>query len=480
MRRNIVISFVQKHIQLLVSIGSVMILSRLISPEETGVFSIGVAIAALTHAIRDFGVGNYLIKEAEITRQKTQTAFTVSFLIAAILSLILFGVSFPVAAFYAKPEVASVIWITTLGLLVSPFSTIAIALLLRNQRFVDIFKISMASALANAGVSILCGWLGYGAKALALGQLASSVALVIAANLVLRNGGMYRLSLMHWKDVSHFGFHMTVSGVSEQLGGRASDLVVGKLIGFGAVGLLSRSGTLVTMVQDSVQTAVMPVVLTSMSQDVRKSGNVAPLLLKSLCYFSVVMWPVYAVISLFAHDAIGVLFGPKWLEAAPYTSVLCYGAALAVLSSLVSTTCNATNNAHLLSRYSLTAQGLRVLLVILGAMSGDLGIVVRLLVCAELLQCGLAFFIIRSTTGIQLSQLVHNCWRSLVVAVLVVAAMMPLRLLDCAPVLRLVVVGFSAALAWLLAVYLVRHPIAQEASNAFGMIVLRLRALRTR
>ena len=480
MRRNLVISFIQRHLQLLVNIASVMILSRLISPEETGVFSIGVAIAALTHAIRDFGVGNFLVKEADISKGKIQTAFTVSLLIAAVLGLVLLAASLPVAAFYGKPEVATVIWITTLGLLISPFSTIALALMLRNQRFVDMFKVSMAAAFANAGVAILFGWLGWGAKALALGQLASAVMLVIAANLVLRDGSVYRLSLAHWRDISHFGFHMTVSGVSDQIGQRSSDLVVGKLVGFSAVGLLSRSGTLVTMVQDSVQAAVMPVVLTSMSEDVRKSGNVAPLLLKSLSYFSAIMWPVYAVISMFAHDAIAILFGANWLEAAPYTSILCYGAAFAVLSSLVSTTCNATNNAHLLSRYSPAVQGMRVLLVTIGALTSDLGVVVRMLVLAEVLQCTLAFFIIRRATGIQFQEVVHHCWRSSLVALIVIAAMAPLQLLDYPGGLRLVIVALCASFAWVLALYLARHPMAQEVSNAYSVLSLRMRGLHSR
>lgn len=480
MRRYIVISFVQKHVQLLVSIASVMILSRLISPEETGIFSIGVAIAALTHAVRDFGVGNYVVKEAEITPAKTGTAFTVSLLIAVVLSLLLLGLSFPVAAFYAKAEVATVIWITTLGLLVSPLSTIPIALLLRDQRFADIFRVSIASAFANAVVAILFAWLGFGAKALALGQLASALTLALGANLILRNRGMYRLSLAHWRDVSNFGFHMTVSNLSEQLGQRASDLVVGKMVGFSAVGLLSRSGTLITMVQDSVQSAVMPVVLTSMLADIRKTGKVAPLLLKSLCLFTCLMWPVYAVISMFARDAVAVLFGAKWLEAAPYTSILCYGAALAVLSSLVSTTCNATNNAHFLSRYSPTVQGIRVALVTCGAIMGDLGLVVRMLVVAELLQCVLAYLIIRQVAAIQIGDVVRSCWRSLLVAVLVAAAMAPLQALDGPSALRLAIVAPSAALAWLGAVFITRHPMAQEVTHAYGVLALRMRASRIR
>jgi O-antigen/teichoic acid export membrane protein len=479
-RRNLILSFVQRHLQLLVSVASVIVLSRLISPEETGVFSIGVAIAALTHAIRDFGVGNFLVKESDITHPKIQTAFTVSLLIAGVLSVVLLGASFPVAAFYHKPEVGSVIVITTIGLLISPLSTIPLALLLRQQRFADMFKVSMGSSLANAGISVLFGWLGFGAKALALGQLGMSLALVVGANLVIRDWSIYRLSLAHWREISNFGLHMTVSGVSEQMGQRASDLVVGKLVSFSAVGLLSRSGTLVTMVQDSVQSAVMPVVLTTMASDLRKTGNAAPLLLKSLSYFTAVMWPVYGVISLFAYDAIAVLFGAKWIEAAPYTSVLCYGAALAVLSSLVSTTCNATNQAHLLSRYSAASQGIRVVLIAIGALSASLGTIVRLLVAAEALQCVLAYFLIRRATSIQLRDVVHHCWRSLLAALLVMAAVMPLQALDCLPALRLLIVFFASALAWVAAMFITRHPMAQEITHALGFVLLRMRALRTR
>jgi O-antigen/teichoic acid export membrane protein len=476
MRKNLILSFVQRHLQLLVSVASVIVLSRLVSPEETGTFSIGVAIAALTHAVRDFGVGNFLIKEAEITIQKIQTAFTVSMIIAIALSLVLLGVSVPVARFYGKPEIATVIWLTTLGLLISPLSTVNLALLLRDGRFKDMFKISIASAFANAGVSIFFAWRGMGATALALGALAQSAALVIVSNLLMRDFAMYRFSLSYWRQISHFGTHMAVSGVAEQMGGRASDLIVGKLVGFSAVGLLSRSGTLITMVQDSMQSSVMPVILTSMAEDTRKTGNILPLLLKSISYFTVIMWPIFALISIYAHDAILVLFGAKWVGASPYTSLLCVGAGFAVMSSFTSTICNVANKAHLLSRYSLTVQGMRVLLVAVGAAMTDLIRVVEMLVLAEIIQCVLAFFCVRQAVAIDVRRIVANCWRSLVVMALVTAVMLPLSsVLDYPALVRLIVVGIAGVLAWLCAVLVVRHPIAQELQIIYGHIAGRLR-----
>lgn len=477
MRRDLFLSTIQRHLQMIVSVVSVMVLSRLIQPEEIGIYSIGVAIAALTHAVRDFGVGNFLIKETEITKQKVATAFTVSMIIAVVLSIVLVAIASPVAAFYKQPEVGIIIWITTAGLLISPFSTVNLALMLRDGRFPDMLKVSMAGALVNAAVGIGLAWMGFGAKALALGALASSVTLVIVSNLLTPERGIYRFSLSYWKQISQFGMHMTVFGLAEQLGGKASDLVVGKLVGFSAVGLLSRSGTLITMVQELVQNSVIPVILTNMASDTRKKGTVAPLLLQSLMYLSVVMWPVFAVIALSAHDAVLVLFGKKWIEAAPFTSMLCLSAAFTALSSLTGTICNATNRAELLPRYSVINQAIRIVLVTAGAMTGGLHSVVFMLVIAEMIQCGLAYYFIRQATDVSLAAIVRMCWRSVAVTAIVVAAVLPVQLwMPDPPLLRLVATGLAATVSWIAAAFMMRHPVAGELKILSMNLMGRLRS----
>lgn len=477
MRRHIAISFIQKHLQMVVGIASVMVLSRLISPEETGIFSIGVAIAALTHAVRDFGVGNYLIKEHEITQLKINTAFTVSFLIAAVLSIVLMAISLPVAAFYAKPEVATIIWITTGGLILSPFSTVNMALMLRKHQFSSMFKVSMSSAIVNAVVAIALAWMGFGAKSLALGAFASSAMLVLVSNLLCDEKKMYRFSLGHWKQISNFGMHMTVFGLTEQLGGRASDLIVGKLAGFAAVGLLSRAGSLLVMVQDSIQNSVMPVILTNMAADTRKSGDVLPLMLQSLKYLTVVMWPIYLVLAMSTHDAVSVLFGQKWVEAAPLTSIFCIGAAFSTVGSMTGTICNATNRADLLSRYSTYNQSIRIVFIAVGASTYGLLGVVWMLALGDAIQCVLAFHYVRKATSLTLPMVFHSCARSLVVAILVGVMVFPVaQMLHTAPALRLFLVGVSACIAWVAAVFIVRHPAAGEVRMLGGMLVARVRA----
>jgi O-antigen/teichoic acid export membrane protein len=77
-RRSLFLSFAQNYTGMLITIPSIMILARFLTPAETGIFSVAMAVTNLTHVLRDFGVGGYLIQEREITREKIRAAFTIA------------------------------------------------------------------------------------------------------------------------------------------------------------------------------------------------------------------------------------------------------------------------------------------------------------------------------------------------------------------------------------------------------------------
>ncbi len=458
--RNLAIAFLQKQGQTLISIVSMLVLARLVAPEETGIFSVGVAITAVTHAIRDFGVGNFLIKEPRISPASVRTAFTVSMAIATALALALFAAAGPAARFYEQAEVATVIQITSVGLLLSPFSTVNLAILLREQRFFDMFKVSISGALPGALVSVVAAWYGLGATALALGSLANSVALAVAANIVLPRFADYLPSLASWRPILHFGLHSAAQGMVEQVGGRASDLLLGKVLGFGPVGLLNRAGSLITLFQDAVLAAIAPVVLASMARDARRGDPVVTQVLVAIEHATVMAWPFFAVLAMFARDAVLLLFGPQWEASAPYTGMLCFAAALTVPPGFVCIAATARGRVDLLSRFTVAHQIIRVALIALGTLGGLDG-VAQMLMLAAAIQCGLAFTMLRRAVAVPGAALLRRVWRSLAVAAWVAVTLVPIQQgLHAAPGVRIAAVAIVATLAWLAGLFVARHPAA--------------------
>ncbi len=61
-RRTLSLSLSSNYSNLAIHTIAVMVLARLLTPAEIGVYSIGAAVITLAHVVRDFGVGNYLYR----------------------------------------------------------------------------------------------------------------------------------------------------------------------------------------------------------------------------------------------------------------------------------------------------------------------------------------------------------------------------------------------------------------------------------
>ena len=73
LRKALALSFASKYSSLAIHTVAVVVLARLLTPAEIGVYSVVAAVVALAHVLRDFGVGNYL----EFTTERIRTALSV-------------------------------------------------------------------------------------------------------------------------------------------------------------------------------------------------------------------------------------------------------------------------------------------------------------------------------------------------------------------------------------------------------------------
>jgi len=69
-RRSIAWTFSEQTLLQLIQLAAAVVIARLLSPDELGVFALAVSAAAVLTALRTFGVGNYLIREAELNLDK--------------------------------------------------------------------------------------------------------------------------------------------------------------------------------------------------------------------------------------------------------------------------------------------------------------------------------------------------------------------------------------------------------------------------
>ncbi len=181
-RRALALSFLATNAATLISFASAMVIARVLTPAEIGVYSVASALVAVLHQIRSFGIANYLVQEVELTHDRIRTAFGWTLVTSWTLALVVLAASFPAAAFYGDPGVASVMKVLALNFLLAPFGGIAMALLGREMRFGARAVLEISSALALAGTSIALALRGFAYMSLAWGSLAGIVVGIVVAN----------------------------------------------------------------------------------------------------------------------------------------------------------------------------------------------------------------------------------------------------------------------------------------------------------
>ena len=98
-RKALAFSVSQRFLNFAIQLGSTIVISRLITPAQTGVFSLAVGLIAIAQMFRDFGVGEFLLQERELTPDLMRAAFTIALTLGWSIGFILLLLANPAAAF---------------------------------------------------------------------------------------------------------------------------------------------------------------------------------------------------------------------------------------------------------------------------------------------------------------------------------------------------------------------------------------------
>lgn len=330
-RKSLVFSFAQKYTTLIFTLASVVILSRLLTPREIGVFSVAVGLTTFANMLRTFGISDYLVQAEQLTERAIETSFTINLIFAWALAVVVFVVSWPVATFFGDPGVGRVLRVLSASFLLVPFGVTAMALLKRDMAFSALYKINISSIVFGGSAKIGLAFAGFSYMSMAWGAFGSMVAMVIGCAVWGRHYRVRGLSLSSWREILPFGAKMTVSDLANQLGNQSANLVVGKMLGLADAGFYSRGYGPVNMFEDKVVGAISAVAYPAFAAEHRESGTAPQLFLRSLVYLTGISWPFFVFAALMALPMIRIMFGNQWDAAIPLMRWLCCAAIVGTL-----------------------------------------------------------------------------------------------------------------------------------------------------
>jgi O-antigen/teichoic acid export membrane protein/peptidoglycan/xylan/chitin deacetylase (PgdA/CDA1 family) len=472
-KKTIGISFATQYLELVIQFVGVLVLARILAPEDIGTFSVAAFLMTLLHVFRDFGVVQYIIQARELSTVQIRSAMGVSILLALAVAAVMFASSGLVADFYQNPALQPVMWVMAASFAVSPFGSLLIGLYRRDFRLKAIFFIRVGSALAHMAVSLVLALNGYGALSLAWANFAGILAFGIVANLVRTKGIPRWPRFSHMKEILSFGGVSSLGNAANMAGTNLPDVVIGKVMNMAAVGYFSRANGLVALFTRLITSALVPLVLPYFAQMRREGKQLAPSYLAAVEQLTALAWPFFASLMLLAYPMVRALYGTQWDASVPIVQMLCLAGAVASISLFATQVMVANGQVGDSTRFQLYTQPVRIGAVIVASGYGLMW-VAGALVLSELLTLAVVTRFLRRTIQVGPATILRACAKSALVTVC--AAIVPLLVNlfwpqePAHPWPPLAVGILGAAIGWLGSMWLTGHPLFQHLAPLFARL----------
>lgn len=448
-----------------INITSTLVLARLLTPAQTGLFSVTASIFYLAQVLRDFGIAEFLVQEKDLTPVKIRTAFGSTLIVSWLLGIVVFSSRGWIAGIYATPKLVDLIGVASVSFLVTPFSSTVLALLNREMAFDVMLRISLSSNFVNAIISISLSYLGWGAMGLTIGMVAMNVTTAVVAGFSARSHDHFIPSLREWRQIIAFGSYMSAINVINQVSLRAPDLVIGRALGYASLGIYNRALGTVRLFSDLVASSVQAVVFPSFSALHRTGADLCQPYLRVVAMTNGISLPVLALLAITAHPMIEVLLGPQWLAAIPLVPYMVAAVAIDALAPMTAPVLTAVGQVALILRLTAVTRTLQVIGIIAFAPFG-LHWVVRVQIATSVIGFAVNAGGLRHRLGLRMGQLLLASSRSAVLAVWTILPAASVALVRTGvnrpAVLTLLLSYTLGAVAWLAGVFVLRHPFSDE------------------
>lgn len=322
-RTKIVIQFVVNNLTIVSNFALAIILARLLTPTDIGIFSMSAILISIAHVFRDFGVASYLKREKELTEQKIRTALGVLLITSWLASVLLFASAPLWAAFLREPRVAEVIRVLALGFIFIPFGAIPSAILTRRMEVRRTSMVVGVSNIVHFAVCLFLAYNGFSYMTMAWANLIDILVCGLGYRWALGERLPRMPSFKGWGRIAHFGFGNVVPSLLQSADAAIPDIALGRLSTPAAVGLYSRANSTVNMIGTALNPTIQYFALPYLAQVHHTNGRIDQEYLRATSIINSLTIPVLVSISILSPELILFLFGPQWVLSASAMPWLC-------------------------------------------------------------------------------------------------------------------------------------------------------------
>jgi PST family polysaccharide transporter len=372
--RGVAVTMGGQVARMAVQLLSVVILSRLLTPDDYGLFAMVMAIAGISEIFRDFGLSNAAIQAPTLSTAQRDKLFWVNSGIGLALGLVVLGLSFPIAAVYRQPELTALTQVMAIAFALNGVTTQHQASLSRMLRFGSLALVDVLASVGSLATAIVLAVLDFGYWALAWQLVAQSFLTLVLS--VAFAGWMPRLPR---RDVSlrgfyRFGWNMVSSQLVNYAANNTDALIIGLRFGPTDLGIYRRGFQLLMNPLNQLRSPISRVAVPVLSRVQDEHARFNRFITTGQIALGYSLVAGLAFIAGASDPIVRVFLGPQWVEAGPVLRFLAIAGAFSTLAFVGYWVYVSRGLTAVLFRFTLMSASMKVLFVVIGSQWGIVGI----------------------------------------------------------------------------------------------------------
>jgi O-antigen/teichoic acid export membrane protein len=291
---------------------TVVVLARLLTPDDFGLVAVAMAFVPVIYLLSDLGFSTYVVQAERIGPRLLSTAFWYAMATGIALTGGLVLAAPSIAASLGLPGLTPVLYGLAPSILLVAVSSVPIALLRRRMAFRSLAIQSFVAGASGQIVAIALALTGYGVWALVAQLLLNQLLVAVLAWVFAKFRPTRDFSWVHLTEMVRFG--VSVIGVELVAVGRlwGETAIVTAVLGVTGLGYLNIAQRLIQATQDLSGAAIVPVSTVVFAQIKSSPERLAGAYRRALETVYAVIFPIMIGVAIGAPLLVPLMFGEQW------------------------------------------------------------------------------------------------------------------------------------------------------------------------
>jgi len=319
----------------LVSWLSTIFVIRFLAPEDYGIISLAEVLRTFLVFFSVMGLGQGLMKVADLTPSLVQKTLGLLVLINGLLFLVQYFSAPFVARFYDSPELELVLQVLAFSYLLIPWTAVPSALIARELDHKKTSQVTFLSNVLASALSLTMAYLGYGYWALVAAIIFTMTFNCVCFNRILDYPRFPSFHFHGTSEVFLFGAFIAMSDIFYVAYNKVDVALAGKYFDIAEIGFYGVAIQLATMLMSKSIPLFNMVAFPAFARMNAISGDSNEYLITTLRFASTVVFPVFLGVAMVGEDLILLVLGSNWARISGLFTILVISVPFRILAYVI-------------------------------------------------------------------------------------------------------------------------------------------------